>query len=408
MTRRPPTLIAAAVLSAPAFAASAQASALDPYTLIDPGTFGGPNSFYEGPGVPISSNGTLVGVADTATPDSYGRNCGDFGYCDGYDQYGFTFNHGQLTELGALPGGNSGGIFELNSGGFGAGYSDDGLLDPNTGIAAAVAVLFEHGKVINLGTLPGAAESFAQEINDQWQVTGFSSNGVPDQYSYFAWGTETRGLVWRDGVMRDLGTLGGDNGYADWISDSGAVIGNAQTADGSWHGFLWQHGKIVELPPVDGTPQSGANSINDQGQVVGNTNDASGDQLAAVLWNHGIGHDLNTLIAPSSLQLYSAQYINDQGDILAQAQLPDGDQHIVELVRNPWVPLPPTSTAGPAVTAGVADHSPTAAFALTAGRHGIRAGIHQLMLASQTTTAMTDDMSRRPLVGACSGAVAPI
>ena len=339
-------------------------------------------------------------------------------------------------------------------------------------------MLFEHGKVINLGTLPGGAESFAQEIDDQGQVAGFSSNGIPDPYSFFGWGTETRGFVWRDGVMRDLstlggpdtgvadqnnrgqivgqsytndtpnadsgnyptqapylwqnghmrdlgtlggdygqanwvndngevvgfsylagdnrshpflwngrrmtdlGTLGGDNGYADSVSDSGAVIGNAQTADGSWRGFLWQHGKIVELPAVDGTPQSGANSVNDEGQVVGNTNGAqpSSDQLAAVLWTHGTGYDLNTLIAPSSLQLYSAQYVNDQGDILAQAQLPNGDQHIVELVRRPHVPLPTASTPAPPVTAGVADQSPTAEFALTAGRHGIRTAIHRLML----------------------------
>jgi hypothetical protein len=102
--------------------------------------------------------------------------------------------------------------------------------------------------------------------------------------------------------------------------------------------------------------------------------------LAAVLWAGGHAYDLNTLVAPSTEHLTAAQYIDDQGDILAQAQLPNGDQHIVELVRRPWVPLPPASTAGPAVTAGMAEQSPTAEFALTAGRHGIKAAIHQLML----------------------------
>jgi probable HAF family extracellular repeat protein len=476
MRKRSLSLIAAAILLVLAFAAPAQAGARYPYTLIDPGTFGGPNSGFDGPGVPIASNGTLVGSADTTTLDSDYPNCPPPGGCsDPYIQHAFAWSNGRLTDLGALPGQNDSAIYELNSYGVGVGSSENGLDDPNTGTAAQIAVTFQHGHVINLGTLPGGHESFAQDINDQGQVAGNASDGTQDPYSFFGWGTQTRSFIWRNGVMTDLGalggadavqnnlnqrgqiagwsytnntantgtglpttdpylwqnghmqdlgtlggsfgatnwmndsgevvgqsdlagdrtyhpflwdgrrmidlgTLGGDNGYATWVNNTGEVIGNSQTANGSWHGFLWQRGKIIELPAVDGTPQSGANSVNDEGQVVGNTNDASGDQLAAVLWSNGVGYDLNTLIAPSSLQLYSAQYIDDQGDILAQAQLPNGDQHIVELVRHPWMPLPPASTTGPAVTTGVADPSPTAEFALTADRHGIKAAIHQLML----------------------------
>ncbi len=487
MTKRPPTLIAAAISCALAFAASAQASAHYPYTLIDPGTFGGPNSGFDGPGVPIASNGTLVGSADTNTLDSDYPNCPPPGGCsDPYIQHAFAWSNGRLTDLGALPGQNDSAIFELNSHGVGVGTSQNGLDDPNTGTAAQDAVIFTHGRVINIGTLPGGSESFAQDINDQGQVAGDSSNGTPDPYSLFGWGTETRGFVWQNGVMRDLGTLGGpdalqynlnargqiagesytndtpnadsggsptldpflwqnghmidlgtlggdygnsswlndhgdvagfsylagdntahpflwngrrmidlgtlggENGFGNWVSDSGDLVGFAQTADGSYNAFLWHTGKIVELPAVDGTPQSGANSVNDEGRVVGNTNDATGNQLAAVLWSNGVGYDLNTLIAPSSLHLYSAQYINDKENILGQAQLPNGDQHIVLLVRNPLVPLPNASTvsapladalnaAGPLASGGMADASPTAEFAVTVARYGIKAGIHQLM-----------------------------
>jgi probable HAF family extracellular repeat protein len=483
MTKRPPMLIAAAISCALAFAASAQASAHYPYTLIDPGTLGGPNSFFDGPGVPIASNGTLVGAADTTTL------CPPQGGCfppDPYVQHAFTWHDGKLTDLGALPGENTSAIWELNSHGIGAGNSTDGLVDPFTGGTGGVAVVFYHGQVISLGTLPGGQVSFAQDINNQGQVAGNSSNGTPDPYSLFGWGTETRAFVWRNGVMHDLGTLGGDdafegvqnergqiagqsytndtpnadsdgsptldpflwqnghmidlgtlggdygntswlndsgevvgysslagdntihpflwngrrmidlgtlggeNGFANWVSDSGDVAGWAQTADDSWNGVLWHDGKILDLPPVDGAPWSFANSVNDEDQVVGNTTDTSDNELDAVLWAGGHAYDLNTLVAPSAVQLTAAQYINDQGDIVSNAVLPNGDQHIVLLVRNPSVPLPNASTvaapladalnaAGPLTSDGVADASPTAEFAVTAARYGIKAGIHQLM-----------------------------
>jgi uncharacterized membrane protein len=50
--------------------------------------------------------------------------------------------------------------------------------------------MFKYGHVINLGTLPGGTESFAQDINDQGQVPGNSSNRTPDPFSIFGWGTE--------------------------------------------------------------------------------------------------------------------------------------------------------------------------------------------------------------------------
>jgi len=53
-----------------------------------------------------------------------------------------------------------------------------------------------------------------------------------------------------------------------------------------------------------------------------------GDELAAVLWSHGQGYDLNTLIAPSALHLVSAEYISDQGEIVCHGVLPNGDQRV--------------------------------------------------------------------------------
>ena len=71
------------------------------------------------------------------------------------------------------------------------------------------AVLFTRGRVLDLGTLRGAAADLALAMNDRGQVAGFSSNDVPDPVSIFGWGTQVRSFIWERGVMRDLGTLGG-------------------------------------------------------------------------------------------------------------------------------------------------------------------------------------------------------
>lgn len=445
MRKRLAVLIAAATLPVLTATVPAQARTQYPYRLIDLGTFGGPSSFLDEPAIPITSQGVVLGTADTTAHDTDWPHCG--GFCaDRYIQHAFAWQGGRLTDLGALPGNNSSAIYELNGYGVGVGGSENGRTDPNTGVAAAVAVLFRHGKVISLGTLPGGAESFAQDITGQGQVAGDSSNGTPDPFPnpnvFFPWGTETRGFVWRDGMMHDLGTLGGADtleyaqnnlgqiigvsytnstvnpatgyptidpylwqhghmtdlgtlgghfGFANWINNQGEVTGQSDlTGDqnaqpflskdgqpmvklptigggygfGSWinlrgdvtggylapphqknfHGFLWRNGKMTDLPPVGGAPWAFGNAVNDRDQVVGNENTASNHEVIAVLWSGGHGYDLNTLVAPNPMQMISADYITNQGDIFGHGVLPNGDQRVFLLVRNPGVPLPPTST----------------------------------------------------------------
>src|SRR5262249_25919150 len=102
-----------------------------------------------------------------------------------------------------------------------------GAPTPHVHGAASVAVLFKDGKGISLGTLPGGAESGATGITDNGQVAGNSTNGTrnpfPDPNVFFLpWG-ETRGFVWRNGVMRDLGTLGGADTLAYAQNNRGQI-----------------------------------------------------------------------------------------------------------------------------------------------------------------------------------------
>jgi probable HAF family extracellular repeat protein len=102
--------------------------------------------------------------------------------------------------------------------------------------------------------------------------------------------------------MIDLGTLGGPNSYATGVSDSGAVIGVAETPESAQHAFFWtpqtgmvdigtgapvainQAGIVIGpnyawsqrmgLVALDGTPVA----VNSRGEIVG----YSGDHV--VVW----------------------------------------------------------------------------------------------------------------------------
>jgi probable HAF family extracellular repeat protein len=66
------------------------------YELVDLGTFGGPNSAETQEFPFVNNRGTVVGFADTATPDDTN---------EGFTFHAFRWRHGVLTDLGTLPGG---------------------------------------------------------------------------------------------------------------------------------------------------------------------------------------------------------------------------------------------------------------------------------------------------------------
>src|SRR5690242_1234316 len=74
------------------------------YQLIDMGTFGGPPSYIISDTQVLTSPGTLVGLADTSTPESQ-QYC--FSPGDGFASHAFRWQDGMVTDLGTLSGGSS-------------------------------------------------------------------------------------------------------------------------------------------------------------------------------------------------------------------------------------------------------------------------------------------------------------
>ena len=199
------------------------------YRFVDMGTLGGPTSYGSAGGAGnqiINNRGTVAGYADTADPadhDPYSPNCFD---PDCFLAHTFRWQDGGLTDLGALPGVNSSAASGINARGWIAGYSRNGVIDPLLVFPETRAVLWNDDQTIDLGTL-GGYESTGIAVNNRGQVTGFATNATPDPF--YGFGTQVRVFLWENGVMQDLGTLGGPDSPPlgnTIINESGQIAGS--------------------------------------------------------------------------------------------------------------------------------------------------------------------------------------
>ena len=127
------------------------------YTLIDLGTFGGPQAFVGGQAQVLNNRGMIGGWADTTVPDPNYPNFNPFilPAADPHITHAFLWHNGVQTDLGALTGGSSSTVANVNAEGDAAGTSGNGTIDPLTGYPAGIAALWKDGSIINLGTLGG-------------------------------------------------------------------------------------------------------------------------------------------------------------------------------------------------------------------------------------------------------------
>ncbi|HYK34510.1 hypothetical protein [Alloacidobacterium sp.] len=292
------------------------------YRLIDLGTFGGPAGYLQNgfDGI-LNNHGTLVGWANTSTPDPLcltAPNC--------FQSHAFRATNGHVTDLGTLPGGDTSEAFWATESGLIVGLSQNGEFDPLVdGFPEIRAVLWQKGKITDLGTLPdGGYESLAAAVNNYGQVVGFALNTIPDTCSLVGFSTQTRAFRWQNGTMEDLGTLGGPDANAELINDRGQIAGasytdsiNPATGCPEIRPFLWQNGSMLDLGTLGGT-SGDVRSMNQWGQVAGFSN-LSGDQtFHPFLWSRRHLIDLGTFGGDTG----EPNWINDWGDVVGKADLP--------------------------------------------------------------------------------------
>jgi probable HAF family extracellular repeat protein len=192
------------------------------------------------------------------------------------------------------------------------------------------AYLWSHGSMTDLGIFKGGDQSEAHAIDKMGDVAGTGTicqvkPRCVDSVSTFTY-TDTA-VLWQNGTLHNIDTFGDGCSFGYGINDSGQVVGKACTPSGNEHAFLYSGGKMTDLGSLAGPngPISGANDINNLGQVVGEseTSFTFSSTNHAFLWSNGKMTDLGTLGGTESF----AYAINDSSQIVGAASITNGPEH---------------------------------------------------------------------------------
>lgn len=191
-------------------------------------------------------------------------------------------------------------------------------------------------EIERLPPLPGDTTSAAVAINNRGQAVGIS--GRCDQ----AVGRHSArvAVLWDKGKVIELGNLGAPHwATATAINEQGDVAGFASQPDataeeGRLSAFLWtKRGGIQDLDELPGDTHSEAYGINERGEVVGLSCGAGG--CRAVIWRNGVVKDLNEFKGRYPHHLETAKDINDAGEITGRAII-----SLSPLVREAYLATP--------------------------------------------------------------------
>lgn len=311
------------------------------YNLIDIGTLGGPNFFFNFSGYPnrlLGRDGTVTGGVNTSMVDPL---C--FNNPDCFTEHAFKWREGVMSDLGALPGGNDNNdsqAFWMNHRGQTIGVSTNGTVDPLLNYPFYRAVLWsDQGKIEDLGTL-GGQYGVSQAINSRGQVVGVAENAIADPYNlfdYIIWGisagTQSRAFLWdKETGMQDLGTLGaGNDAFAEYVNERGQIAGWSYTnttpnpvatfdcGNGNvvptQDPFFWENGRMTDLGTFGGNCGV-VRGMNNRGQVAGYSFLAGDILYHPFRWDKKGGLQELGLLGGN----YGAPYgINDAGDAVGWA-----------------------------------------------------------------------------------------
>jgi probable HAF family extracellular repeat protein len=296
--------------------------------LAKPG-FKGQNSGAFG----INARGQAEVQAEIMTKDPNNENFCTYG--TGLICRAFRWQGGLSSLLPTL-GGNNSSVGIINSRGQIAGVAERGNKDPacTTGITISGTgpQVLDFGAVIwgpkpneirELYPLPGDSVAMALGINDDGQAVGGSGSCSNTVLPPIA--VSPHATLWeKDGTVLDLGNLGGTIDAANAIGTTALSINNlgqvagvsALAGNSTVHAFLWtSDAGMRDVGTLPGDFMSVGTSVNDSGQVVGESDDKDFN-ARAYIWQNGAIADLNTLVpATTSLVLLCGTSINANGQI---------------------------------------------------------------------------------------------
>jgi probable HAF family extracellular repeat protein len=262
-------------------APAAQDAKRPPAAVVDLGTLGGPDSSASG----INDRGQIVGFSISAA----------------FETRAVMWEDGRLIELGELPDALNCSANAINNRGEIVGSCDR--------VEGGGGFLWRDGAMIDLGLLPGQTLTYPTAINDAGVVVGaaFNPNGEPSLF------------VWHDGVLTDIGGSGLD--YAAAINKRGQIAGWRLGETLEHRALLWDRGRIIELGMLPGAGFSQAWAMNDRTEIVGRSGFAG-----AFVWADGVMRALDGLPGAGGALAFA---INNHGAAVGQSPTAAGESHAV-------------------------------------------------------------------------------
>ncbi len=191
------------------------------------------------------------------------------------------------------------------------------------GATAGVALLFAAPafagpptyEVLELGSIEADGSSVAWGINDSGHVVGESVDVL---------GERRHAFLFADGVMHDLGILGGDpltaDSVANAINSSGEVAGTSDNGEFQ-SAFLHRDGIMEDIGNLGGPiPVSAGYDINDAGEVTGASISAEG--TAAFLYTGGVMQRVDLVPDACTGFPYVGYGINNRSELTGYVYVP--------------------------------------------------------------------------------------
>lgn len=281
-----------------------------------------------------NTNGLVVGISQTDQPMPLGEkwSCSAFfpaATATGYTCLGFVWEDGVMRRLNPLPGGNNSFATGANNSEI-VGWAENGIRDPsctaNNQVLQFRPTVWQarNRQIRELPTLTGDSSGAATAINNRGQIVGISGDCDQAVGRY----TARHAVLWDRGRLINLGNLGAEFWNTPTaINEHGDIVGFAGTPGdpegNAFKAFIWtRRDGIKYLPPLVnlGHVDSEAYGINERGQVVGISCDINFLDCRAVMWEDGAIKDLNDFKANSfTPRLEQAKDINERGEITGRS-----------------------------------------------------------------------------------------